>query len=296
MPNKQVHFNYNKPNYSKGFHSENKYAAQRNREYEDLEDEIEALEKEEGGDPESVEVEEPKQAETQLSADEGNYKKRYSDLRSYSSKRENELKSEIDNLKSKVEELEKSNIQYPTTEEEYAEWVETYPKVAAAMQTMVLKNTEGLKEQFTKQTRELEQEKQRIALDRSFNKLIGIHPDFLEIRKTEEWANWLNKQSRLFQKAIKEPSLDDSGVEDAAAVISRYKSESGLSKKKDTLKDAAQKVSSSNTSAPQDGKKKQWKESEVESMSDRDYAKYEEDIQAAMQEGNFVYDISGSAR
>ena len=77
-----------------------------------------------------------------------------------------------------------------------------------------------------------------------------------------------------------------------------YKSPVTKKAKKPNNKDAAKSVSSKNSiPKPQsDEASASIKESDVDKMSAQEYEKHAEAITAAIRSGNFIYDLSGSAR
>ena len=68
------------------------------------------------------------------------------------------------------------------------------------------------------------------------------------------------------------------------------------SKKSDSKSAASAIGTKSKTTPTSDESKNYWKESQIERMSDKEYAKNQEAIMEAMRTGKFVYDLSGAAR
>lgn len=284
------------------FQSENKYRRKKDEELAELEKQIaEAEGKAENQEEQSEELEAKNEEKKSTGNDDSNWKKRYGDLRSHISKKEQQWQSEIEELKQKLE-AQTNSPKYPTTEEEYLEWVERYPKVAAAMQMMILKNTEGTNEKIEKTKKELEQERTRVAFERAYNKLLSIHPDFEDLREEDQFQDWLAQQPIAYQNTIERPSLDDDGVRAAAATIKLYKQELGLDKPKKQKttqdpKDAAKSVSKSNTTSPStDAGENKFSESQVAKMSSKEFESLQDEIIKAQREGRFEYDLSGAAR
>ena len=90
-------------------------------------------------------------------------------------------------------------------------------------------------------------------------------------------------------------NVDD--AKSVARVIDLYKIDAGITTKKSGNKSAATAVNTrSKTSPTSDESKNYWKESQIEKMSDKEYAKNQEGIMEAMRTGKFVYDLSGAAR
>ena len=125
--------------------------------------------------------------------------------------------------------------------------------------------------------------------------LMQIHPDFDEIRDSDEFHTWAEEQPKWVQDALYE---NDNDARSAARAIDLYKADMGISKKKSkSNKDAASAVSTKSRSKPQDDESNSYlKESDVEKMSPQEYEKRADEIMDAIRSGKFVYDLSGSAR
>jgi septum formation inhibitor MinC len=131
--------------------------------------------------------------------------------------------------------------------------------------------------------------------------LLSLHPDFEEIRATDDFHNWAEAQPKWVQDALYENETD---ARSAARAIDLYKVDQGnqssskTNTKKANTKDAARAVNTKAAKAAPEtstdsGK---WKESTVEGMSSQQYEKHAESIMEAIRSGEFIYDISGSAR
>lgn len=292
-----------------GFVSDNKYRREKDKEYAELEKEIEALENQTEGEEEeneeqdsqeSIEATEKKKDE-KLGSD-SNWKKRYSDLRSHAAKKENELASRIEALEVQLKKKDKV-LSGDMSDDEFKDWLDKYPKVAAAMRRISAESSEEVSEEVRKTASDLAKEKAQLAKDRAYHMLLQMQPDFEDVVQTQEFQDWFADQSVDLQDLINKPQFNEDGAKGAASVIRLYKAETGLSekKKKETTQkpkdSAAESVSRSKSNSPDSGdKNKTISESQVAAMSDREYEKMEEAILQAQREGNFIYDLSGAAR
>ncbi len=132
--------------------------------------------------------------------------------------------------------------------------------------------------------------------------LLSLHPDFEEIRATDDFHNWAETQPKWVQDALYENEND---ARSAARAIDLYKVDQSKespsekkAKKLSNTRDAARAVNTKTAKAAPEtstdsGK---WKESTVEGMSSQQYEKHAESIMEAIRSGDFIYDISGSAR
>ena len=254
------------------------------RSVKNLEDEIAALEA--GGQDPSPQVgdEEVKDPEEHtpplVSREEETWKKRYSDLRSHSQKREDALKLELEQIK-----REKATTDL-LTQEEVEKWVAENPQANLILRTIANKQIEATSprhEDVSELRQELERNKQEARIRKA-------HPDFEEVTDLKKFHVWVKEQTQSVQDLIYSNNADD-----VIWAVSLFKKEDKQTISPD--KDAAKVVNSKGVSTPLDaGGKKRFSESQVQSMSLSDYAKNEDAIHASMQNGTFSYDLSGGAR
>tara|TARA_R100001480_G_scaffold25693_3_gene36005 strand:- start:354 stop:773 length:420 start_codon:yes stop_codon:yes gene_type:complete len=126
--------------------------------------------------------------------------------------------------------------------------------------------------------------------------LMKAHPDFGEIRDSDEFHNWAEEQPKWVQEALYE---NDTDARSASRAIDLYKADMNItSKKPESNKDAARSVDSrSSRDEPKvDGKEGTFTESQVAKMTPQQYEKASDQIMEAIRTGKFIYDMSGSAR
>ena len=126
--------------------------------------------------------------------------------------------------------------------------------------------------------------------------MLKLHPDFNYIRDDDDFHEWADEQPKWVQDALYE---NDNDARSAARAIDLYKADRGITKKKKaTPKDAARSVNtrSERSNIQPDGNGNVIRESEVQKMSAIEYEKYSDEIMEAIRSGNFIYDLSGSAR
>jgi len=133
--------------------------------------------------------------------------------------------------------------------------------------------------------------------DKAEAELMKIHPDFDDIRDSDEFHDWADEQPKWVQDALYE---NDNDAKSAARAIDLYKADKGIGKETKTKNDksAAMKVSTKkNRSIPDaEGATNKILESDVQKMSADEYEKKADTIMEAIRSGNFIYDLSGSAR
>jgi hypothetical protein len=122
------------------------------------------------------------------------------------------------------------------------------------------------------------------------------HPDFGDIRDSDEFHEWADEQPKWIQDALYE---NDNDSRSAARAIDLYKADMGIKTKKSASpKDAARSVNSrNNRSAPDTSDASgTFKESQVNKMSAQQYEKASDAIMESIRTGKFIYDMSGNAR
>ena len=257
------------------------------------EEELETLLKEQKGEAESTEVEveaEPKNAE------EKTFKKRYGDLRRHTQEKEKEFQSQLDELKNQLSKATKKEMKLPKSDEDISEWAKEYPDVAAIVETIATKKAREQSEDIAKRIKEIDERDANSVKEKAEVELLRLHPDFADIRESDDFHDWADEQPKWIQNALYE---NDNDAKSAARAIDLYKSDKGIGKTKEKSNDtgAAKAVSTkSKTSVSETSNAVTFKESAVEKMSSQEYEKKSEQIMEAIRSGNFVYDVSGNAR
>ena len=243
------------------------------------------------------EAEEGIEDDSNLSAEEKSFKKRYGDLRRHSQQQVLSLQKQIDELKQQLTKSTEQQIKLPTSEDELATWAKTYPDVAKIVETIAIKKAKEQTAALDERFRALDERDKLTAREKAELELLKIHPDFDTIRDTDDFHNWAEEQPEWVQKALYE---NDTDARSAARAIDLYKIDRNIGKAKPEKKTsgAAESVNtrgSRSTPVSQDTDGVIY-ESQVAKMSSLQYEKNVEAIQKAMQTGKFVYDLSGNAR
>jgi len=257
------------------------------------EEELEQLLAEQKGEAEQVE--EPKEAEPK-NAEERSFKKRYGDLRRHQQTKEKEYEDRINALEQQLTEATKSEFKLPKSDEDLDKWASQYPDVAAIVETIAMKKAKEQSADLEKRVKVIDEMRETAAREKAESELIKLHPDFSEIRDSDDFHEWAEEQPKWVQDALYE---NDQDAKSAARAIDLYKVDRGIGKKKSaTSKDAARSVGTRNErSKPQsDPSGNAIRESDVQKMSAVEYEKKSDEIMEAIRTGNFIYDLSGSAR
>ena len=257
------------------------------------EEELEQLKKEHAGEVEEAEAEEAEPT----SAEEKTFKKRYSDLRRHQQKQAEEFKAELAAMKSQLEKATKKEMKLPKSDEDIEQWAADYPDVAAIVETIAMKKAAEQSTALEERMKAIDEMQTSATKEKAEAALMQMHPDFDEIRDSDEFHNWAEEQPKWVQDALYD---NDNDARSAARAIDLYKADMGIAeaKKSKSGKDAAKSVTAKNTrNKPQEDESSTYlRESQVEKMSAHEYEKHADEIMEAIRSGKFIYDLSGSAR
>mgnify|MGYP003645274983 CR=1 FL=1 len=233
--------------------------------------------------------------EQPTNAEEKSFKKRYGDLRRHSQKQLQEQVEKINALQSQLEKSTKQEIKLPKSDEDIDAWASQYPDVAAIVETIAIKKAKEQSSGLEARVKEIDEMREKANRDRAEVELLTVHPDFADIRDSDEFHEWAEEQPKSIQDALYE---NDSDARAASRAIDLYKADKGIKTKKSSSgKDAAKAVSKTNTRSEPSGEDAGMvKESVVQKMSAQQYEKNADKIMEAIRSGKFVYDISGNAR
>jgi len=228
-----------------------------------------------------------------LSREEKSFKKRYGDLRRHMAEKEKDWKERIDAIEAYQN---GDSIVAPKSDQDIEEWAAQNPDVAGIVETIASKKA---KEMFSKAESRLQHldEMQSETVRKSAEAVImESHSDFAKIRESDDFHDWAEEQPKWVQDAVYENADDARSV---VRVLDLYKIDKGMTKeaKKANTKAAASMVSkTSKTKVDADDADGQIRESEVAKMSAKDFETNMDEINKAMRNGKFIYDISGNAR
>ena len=270
-----------------------KYTNEEKRKME--EKELEQWVKQQKGEVEQEATTEPEEAEP-TNAEEKTFKKRYSDLRRHQQQQAEDFKKEIETLKSQLSQAAQKEMKLPKSDEDIETWAKEYPDVAAIVETIAMKKAREQSTALEERMKAIDELQSSASKEKAEAELMRMHPDFGEIRDSDEFHNWAEEQPKWVQDALYD---NDNDARSAARAIDLYKADMGINKEKPKSdKAAAKSVTTKNSrSKPQEDEKSTYlKESEVQKMSAQQYEKHSDEIMEAIRSGKFIYDISGSAR
>tara|TARA_R100000322_G_scaffold65026_1_gene40732 strand:- start:396 stop:1253 length:858 start_codon:yes stop_codon:yes gene_type:complete len=240
-------------------------------------------------------IEEVKEEEP-VNAEEKSFKKRYGDLRRHMQQKEKDWEDKFKNLESQLQEVTRKEIKLPKSDEDIDAWAKQHPDVAAIVETIAIKKAREQSAGLEDKVKEINEMRATASREKAEAELMQIHPDFDQIRDSDDFHTWADEQPKWIQDALYE---NDTDSRSAARAIDLYKSDRNIKTKKvDSSKDAAKSVNSRTTrsepaTTDTDGA---FKESQVAKMTAEQYEKAADAIMESIRSGKFVYDLSGSAR
>jgi len=260
------------------------------------EEELARLVEEQKGESKNSEEEVESEKEP-TSAEEKTFKKRYGDLRRHTQEKEQQFQKQLNELKAQLEKATKKEMKLPKSDEDIEAWAKDYPDVAKIVETIAMKKAMEQSKALEERVKQIDEMQLSAVKDKAEAQLLSLHPDFNEIRESDDFHNWAEEQPKWVQDALYE---NDNDARSAARAIDLYKADRGISKSNKTKSDtsAAKAVNThgAKTKIDADSNNSKIRESTVQKMSAQEYESKSESIMEAIRSGNFIYDISGNAR
>ena len=226
--------------------------------------------------------------ERPVTAEEKAFKKRYDDLKRHYDKTLNKHKTEVTKLKTQVEQAT-SQMLPPKDPNELQAWKQKYPDVYDVIESVALNQADARAKQLEEKYEFLQSQQAQIAKEKAEVELIKKHPDFQEIRATDEFHEWVSVQDPTIQGWLYD-NPDNADL--CARAIDLYKVDKGITSKKsktksDDVKKQAAKAVTSTKKANQVNvtEKKIWSVEEISKLKPFEFDKYEKDIMEARREG-----------
>ena len=255
------------------------------------EEELEQLIAEQRG-----ETKEKDQEAEPVGAEEKSFKKRYGDLRRHMQEKEKSWDEKFKQLEGQLKDVTQKEIKLPKSDDDIEAWATQYPDVAAIVETIAIKKAREQAAGLEDRVKEIDEMRATASREKAEAELMKAHPDFGDIRDSDDFHQWADEQPKWVQDALYE---NDNDARSAARAIDLYKADRNIKTKKPASnKDAARSVNSRNSrSQPEDNDTSTtFKESQVAKMSPQQYEKMSDQIMEAIRTGKFIYDMSGSAR
>ena len=215
------------------------------------------------------------------------YKKRYDDLKKHYDNKLNEFKSREEEL---INQVQQPEYTAPKTEEELEKFKNDYPDVYEVVETVAHMQSESKAKVLEERLSKLQERENDLIRQDAEKRLVERHPDFEDIRNSDDFHGWAKEQPESIQSWIYS-NADDADL--ASRALDLFKKDFGIeptktkSSSKPTRQSAADMVSTKTTSV-EATQEKVWSEREIAAMSVAEFDRYEKEISDAMQEGRII--------
>jgi len=207
---------------------------------------------------------------------------------------EKELEKKISELTDKVKAMEsmRSETRIEQQKEEVgvdlSEIMKDYPELVKPLQSYVDTAFAKVNKKLEQTTQELTKAQQEDMVREHKAKLAKAHPDYVQVANSEDFTLWLERQSPVWQQIA-----DSGNADDTIELLSRYKKALGIKStpevsKEDLVEKAKQNAEPNLPKARKQNigsSKKIWTAAEVAKLSDKQFLKYEKEIDQAQREG-----------
>ena len=213
-----------------------------------------------------------------------NYKKRYDDLKRHYDEKVNEFKQREQELIASAG----PSYQAPKTPEELESFKNDYPDLYDTVETVAHLRSSEQVSQLQDQLQAMQKREAQIIKREAETDLMTRHPDFPELRESEEFHMWAETQPDQIKDWIYN---NPDNAQLASKAIDLFKVENGYktqTKSQPKPRGSAADMVSTKTTAIDTKEPRIWTEREIAAMSLDQFDKYEEEIQQAITEGRVV--------
>lgn len=220
------------------------------------------------------------------------YKKRYDDLKRYYDRKLGEWNNREQDLKVQLQE-NRPKYQPPKSKEELEAFKNDYPDIYGVVETVSHLQSQNEVKTLQEELESLKKANTTLQQKEAALELSKYHPDFEEIKESDDFHNWADTQPMEIKNWIYE---NNSNGALAARAIDLYKKDRGLgldkktkNEKKQTKNEGADLLvkTSEQTQVP-NSKEVFFKRSDIKRLSDAEFMKYEKDILKAQREGRII--------
>ena len=225
--------------------------------------------------------------ERPVTAEEKAFKKRYDDLKRHYDKTLNKHKTEVTKLKTQVEQAT-SQMLPPKDPNELQAWKQKYPDVYDVIESVALNQADARAKQLEEKYEFLQNQQAQIAKEKAEVELLKKHPDFQEIRATDEFHEWVALQDPTIQGWLYD-NPDNADL--CARAIDLYKVDKGITSKSKSKTEVKKKDAAKAVTTTKKGnqvnvtEKKIWTVDEISKLKPYEFDKHEKEIMQARREG-----------
>ena len=219
------------------------------------------------------------------------YKKRYDDLKRYYDRKLGDWNTKEGDLKAQLQ-ANRPKYTPPKSEEELNAFKKDYPDIYGVVETVSHLQSQNEMQSLQDEVGSLKKANQALAQREAQLELSKLHPDFNEIKESDDFHNWADSQPMEIKSWIYE---NNKNGKLAARAVDLYKKDRGLGLDKKTTTEKQ----SRNEGADLLVKTKEqigqptdqqviFKKSDINNMSENEFMKYEKDILIAQREGRVI--------
>ena len=161
------------------------------------------------------------------------YKKRYDDLKRYYDRKLGEWTSKENDLKTQLRE-NRPKYTPPKSKEELDSFKKDYPDIYGVVETVSHLQSENQMQTLQEEVDSLKKQNNALAQREAQLELARIHPDYNNIKESDDFHNWADSQPMEIKSWIYENNSDGRL---AARAIDLYKKDRGLGLDKKTTKE-----------------------------------------------------------
>ena len=216
------------------------------------------------------------------------YKKRYDDLKRYYDRKLGEWTSKENDLKTQLRE-NRPKYTPPKSKEELDSFKKDYPDIYGVVETVSHLQSENQMSSLQEEVDSLKKQNQALAQREAQLELGRLHPDFSEIKESDDFHSWADSQPMEIKSWIYENNSDGKL---AARAIDLYKKDRGLGLDKKTEKKTVTQnqgadllVKTNEQVQTPESKEVIFNRADIERMSAEEFMQYEKDIVKAQREG-----------
>tara|TARA_R100000081_G_scaffold87419_1_gene57913 strand:- start:107 stop:967 length:861 start_codon:yes stop_codon:yes gene_type:complete len=241
--------------------------------------------------PQAPSEPEPVQAET-VEEDKAysrpNYKKRYDDLKKHYDTRLSEFKQREQELIAEAT-ANRPEYQAPKTAEELEQFKAEYPDVYEVVETVAHLQSEDKVASLQQRLDALQERESEILKREAEKDLITKHPDFEDLRNSDQFHAWAESQPEEIKDWIYN---NPNNASLASKAIDLFKLENGIapvkpSQNKSERSSAADMVSTKTTTVDEK-QPKIWTQQEIAALPMAEYDRLEKEIDKALEEGRII--------
>ena len=227
---------------------------------------------------------------TQVQTEEHDYKKRYDDLKKHYDSKLYEWKEEREGLLNQPQQMQ----EFSEEDADIENFKENYPDVYNVVEAMTTKNSAKEVQELKQEIERLSQKEEQLQAKSAYQELLALHPDFSDIKKSDQFKVWLGKQPPNISDGITKNNND---VQYASRVLDLYKADTASTKKPrgrptrkqaEAAAEAVTRTSRVNVSTDSGANKKTWTTSEIRKLKPHDFDRLEAELDQANAEGRIV--------